>query len=261
MSKYEENKFIFAGCAGVVVLIVFRNNRQHRCSNIHNRRALLAGAYDGNMTCRQLLKHGDLGLGTFDHLDGEMAILNGKVYQIKADGNVYTPSETITTPFASVCEFNPDYSLPLKRGTDYEALKTYVNNVIPNQNVFCAIKITGIFKRMKTRSVPRQQKPYPPLAEVTKNQPVFDMENISGTIVGFRCPPFVKGINVPGYHLHFISDDRRKGGHILAFELISGVCQMDICNRFLLILPEKGEGLGHLDLSKDRSTELEHVEQ
>ena len=223
--------------------------------------ALLAGVYDGSMTCRQLLKHGDFGLGTFDHLDGEMIVLNGKVYQIKADGKIYTPSETMTTPFAAVCEFKPDHSLPLERSTDYKALKVRVNNVIPNQNVFCAIKITGIFKNMKTRSVPRQQKPYQPLVEITKNQPVFDMENISGTVVGFRCPPFVKGINVPGYHLHFISDDCRKGGHILAFELISGVCQMDTCNQFLLILPEKGEGLGRLDLSKDRSAELEHVEQ
>ncbi len=223
--------------------------------------ALLAGAYDGNMACRELLKHGDLGIGTFDHLDGEMTVLNGTVYQIKSDGRVYTPDETITTPFAAVCAFDPDYTLPLENGMDYEALKAYVDSVIANRNVFCALKITGTFKRMKTRAVPRQQKPYPPLIDVTRNQPVFDMENVSGTIAGFRCPPFVRGINVPGYHLHFISDDHKRGGHILDFELISGISQMDVCNRFLLILPEKGEGLEDLDLSKDRSKELEHVEQ
>ncbi len=221
--------------------------------------ALLAGVYDGHISCRQLLEYGDFGLGTFDHLDGEMIVLNRKVYQVKADGNVYTPSETITTPFAAVCGFSSDYTLPLANGTDYETLKKCVNNAVPNQNVFCAIKIKGTFRKMKTRSVPRQQKPYPPLVEVTKNQPAFYMENISGTIVGFRSPPFVKGINVPGYHLHFISDDHSKGGHILSFELISGVSDLDICDRFLLILP--GKGLEHLDLSKNRSKELKRVEQ
>jgi len=223
--------------------------------------ALLAGVYDGNMTCRELLEYGDFGLGTFDHLDGEMAVLDGEVYQVKADGKVYTPSETITTPFATVCDFNPDYTLPLAKGTDYEALKKCVNTAVPNRNIFCAIKVTGVFRKMKTRSVPRQQKPYPPLVEVTKNQPVFNMENISGTIIGFRSPPFVTGINVPGYHLHFISDDHGTGGHILSFELVSGVSELDICNRFLLILPEKGEGLENLDLSKNRSDELQNVEQ
>ena len=60
--------------------------------------ALLAGVYDGNLSCRELVHYGDMGIGTFDHLEGEMIIVNGAVYQVKADGKVYTPDMGIKTP-------------------------------------------------------------------------------------------------------------------------------------------------------------------
>ena len=38
-------------------------------------------------------------------------------------------------------------------------------------------------------------------------------------------------------------------------------CQMDVLDRFFMILPEGGQGLETLNLSKDRTEELEKVEQ
>lgn len=223
--------------------------------------ALLAGVYDGDMSCRELLQHGDFGIGTFNRLDGEMIVLDGKVYQVKVDGKVYVSSAETRTPFACVCNFQSDRTFSILRGANYKAVKSIIDDCIPNQNIFCAIKISGRFKLMKTRSVAAQQKPYRPLAVVIKDQAVFNMKNISGTIVGFRSPPFVKGVNVPGYHLHFISDDHKQGGHILNFELVSGTCEVDICNRYFLVLPDDEDRLKDLDLSKDRSEELEKVER
>ena len=223
--------------------------------------ALLAGLYDGNISCRQLLKYGNLGIGTFDRLEGEMVIINGTVYQIKANGKVYTPDIDIGTPFASVCQFGSDKSLFLKKGMDFTGFEDFINKSVPNNNIFCAIKIVGEFAQMKTRSVPAQKKPYLPLGEVTKNQPEFHMGNVSGTIVGFRCPPFVKGINVPGYHLHFITTDYKQGGHVLSFEISNGKCDIDLCNQFFLILPKDKEAFENVDLSKDRTEELEKVER
>lgn len=223
--------------------------------------ALLAGGYDGNLTLDQLMKHGDFGLGTFDHLDGEMIILDGNIYQVKADGKVYKPALSNKTPFAAVCEFTPDKTIPVKEGTDYKSLEELIDKNIPSKNLFYAIKITGKFDSMKTRSVPRQVKPYPPLNEATSKQSVFNMEKISGTIVGFRCPPYVKGINVPGYHLHFISSDHTRGGHILNFEMSEGLCEIDILDRFYLKLPVNAEDFAKTDLSKDRTKELQGVEK
>lgn len=223
--------------------------------------ALLAGVFDGDTSGNSLLQHGDFGIGTFDHLDGEMLVLDGTIYQIKADGKVYLPDPSIKTPFATVCQFEADESLPVPSGSDFPAVEKLMNAFAPNQNLFYAIKLTGQFQKMKTRSVPGQHKPYPPLKEVTKKQPEFEMENISGTIVGFRCPAFVKGINVPGYHLHFISDDRSKGGHILSFKIKTGRAEIDVLDQYVLTLPSSAQEFAALDLSKDRSAELEDVEK
>jgi len=223
--------------------------------------ALLAGVYDGDLTLGQLKKHGDFGLGTFDHLDGEMILLDGNIYQVKADGKVYTPALSSKTPFATVCEFTPNKTILIKEGTDYKSFEKLIDENISNKNLFYAIKITGQFKSMKTRSVPPQQKPYPPLLEATSKQSVFNMENISGTIVGFRCPPYVNGINVPGYHLHFISSDNIRGGHVLNFETSKDICEIDILDRFFLQLSVNAKDFAKTDLSKDRTKELQGVEK
>jgi len=223
--------------------------------------AILAGAYDGQMTCEELLSHGDFGIGTFDRLDGEMILLDDKVYQVRYDGTVCSPRLGLTTPFASVVAFGADIVKEVQGSMDYQGLETMVNKAAPNVNTFCAVKVIGRFSAVQTRSVPPQEKPYPPLTEVTKHQPVFDLSRLSGTIVGFRSPPYVKGIGVPGYHLHFISDDGTSGGHILQFTLEEGIVEIDVCNRFVMILPEGNTGFGHLDLSRDRSKDLEQSER
>jgi acetolactate decarboxylase len=213
------------------------------------------------MSYRSLLKHGDFGIGTFDRLDGEMILLDGKVYQAKAEGKVCRPDLSVKTPFATVCRFDADKSFPIMPGSDLKTIEHLLDKGFPNQNLFYAIKITGQFMSITTRSVPAQQKPYPPLEEVVRNQPEFDMENVSGTIVGFRCPPYVRGINVPGYHLHFISSDHTQGGHVLSLTVTEGICDVDVLDRYSLALPANTSGFAETDLSEDRSRELDEVEK
>jgi acetolactate decarboxylase len=222
--------------------------------------ALLAGVYDGELTLGELVEHGDFGIGTFDRLDGEMVVLDGEVYQVKADGKVYMPDVSTKTPFATVCNFSAEQSLTIQTGTDMDRLEAIIDSVAPNQNLFYALRIKGEFSHMKTRSVPGQSKPYPPLKEVTANQPEFEMENVSGTLIGFRCPPFVEGTNVPGYHLHFLSTDKTQGGHVLSFELAEGNGELDALDKFILQLPEETEEFAATDLSQNRTRELEEVE-
>ncbi|MCK5739896.1 acetolactate decarboxylase, partial [bacterium] len=130
----------------------------------------------------------------------------------------------------------------------------------PSLNRFYAIQVHGTFSFIKTRSVPRQTEPYPPLAEVAKTQPEFEYEQTTGTLAGFRCPAFVKGINVPGYHLHFLSDDHQTGGHVLAFTLAHGTVQLDETTDFQLRLPE-GAAFEQTDLTNDQTAALEKVEK
>ncbi|MBN1867060.1 acetolactate decarboxylase [Candidatus Sumerlaeota bacterium] len=222
--------------------------------------ALLAGSYDGQMPCAALAKFGGFGIGTFDRLDGEMILLDGEFYQVRADGKVYRPSGRVTTPFACVVAFEPQIDLPLPFRLDYDSLKSAIDSAV-NENAFCAVRVDGRFKRIQVRSVPAQDKPYPPLVEVTKNQAVFDYADIEGTLVGFRCPPFAKGVNVPGYHLHFISTDRSKGGHLLSFDLDGPAsARIDLCHKFYMILPDD-PSLGDIDFTLDRSAQLHKAEE
>ncbi len=222
--------------------------------------ALLNGVYDGETNLKQLVSQGDLGIGTFQALNGEMIVLEGKVYQVTSDGAVRLPDAEMTTPFAAVTFFESDMTHSFPAGTDFKAFKEQLDQLIPTPNIFYAIKLKGTFRKVKTRSVPKQHKPYPPLQEVAKKQPVFEFENVEGTMIGFRCPPYVKGINVPGYHLHFLTKDKKGGGHVLEFNLENAQASLDYTSQFTLILPEE-ENFYATNLKEDKSKELETVER
>ena len=220
--------------------------------------ALMQGIYDGTTPLSELSTHGDFGIGTFHALDGEMIFLNGSFYQAKADGKIYKPEKSTLTPFATVTYFNPEIKYDVSN-MSYPELKLKIDSLMVSSNLFYAIKLHGTFSRVRTRSVPAQQKPYRPLIEVTANQPEFERPSVTGTMSGFYCPPFVTGINVPGYHLHFLSDDQNFGGHILEVELQKGELWLDQINHFRLMLPEEG-GFLNTDLTNDLSDDLEEVE-
>jgi acetolactate decarboxylase len=223
--------------------------------------ALLNGDYHGSITFGDLRRNGTFGIGTFDGLDGEMIGLEGKFYQIKADGIAYPVPDSMTTPFAVVTPFEADKTVPMQDGMDYEGLQRYLDELIPDNSIFYAVKLEGTFKYIKTRSVPRQKEPYPPLVEVVKEQTIFEFHDIKGTIVGFRCPDFIKGgINVPGYHLHFITADRKAGGHLLACQLQDGTIAIDFTSQFHLVLPQQDIASSQSLPNKDRTEELKKVE-
>ena len=222
--------------------------------------ALLAGAYDGQMTLGKLKTRGDFGIGTFDALDGELILLDNTVYQARADGSVHIMPDGATTPFATVVQFDPDQSIPLIGPFTEKGLEQQIDQLAPNRNLFLAVRIDGCFDSIKIRSVPKQTKPYPPLADVAEQQTVFEHTDIAGTLLGFRCPAFVKGINVPNYHLHFISNDRTIGGHVLDLSVTKATLRLDRCNKFFMELTERND-FSALDLTQDRSLELEKVEQ
>lgn len=221
--------------------------------------ALLEGVYDGEITCGELKEKGDFGLGTFDNLDGEMLELDDSIYQVKADGNVYKVKDTETSPFAAVTFFEADIENSTNTEMNSQQLASYIENMLPSQNLIYAIKVTGNFSYMKTRSVTAQEKPYPRLVDVTKDQSVFEFNDTKGTIVGYWMPEFVDGINVPGYHLHFITADRTAGGHILDYTITSGTIEIDSCDAFYLELPENENYLS-TGLSADNEGDLEVAE-
>ena len=222
--------------------------------------ALMQGVYDGVQPVGEIKKHGDFGIGTFDALEGEMIVLEGVVHQAKSDGKIYSVSDNTTTPFATVTYFAPDFNATTGRLMNFSEFSTEMNTHLPSQNMIYAVRMQGTFPHMKVRAIPAQQKPYPTLTDAAKNQSVYTYADARGTVVGFYTPVFFKGINVAGYHLHFISDDRHTGGHILDFEVpVNTEVEYDITPEFEMLLPTSGAFIG-VDLSQDLSQGLVRVE-
>ena len=187
------------------------DSRVYQCTPIN---ALVEGIYEQKIPFAQIRRHGDFGLGTFDQLDGEMVMLDGQIYQMTADGQVNLVGDQALTPFACVTFFKPMTQDTLTGQTDYPAFLQWLLNLLPSPNIFYALRIDGVFAHVKVRSVPKQES-YRPLVEVAREQPVFEFHEIEGTLAGFFTPGFMASINVPGLHLHFLSADRRHGGHLL----------------------------------------------
>ena len=236
------------------------NHGAHEIFQSSTINALLKGIYDGDMTYGQLREHGDFGLGTFNGLDGEMIALDGMFYQIKSDGVAYPVDDAQKTPFAVVQFFQQDFQEELDREMKYDQLKSYFYTALPARNLFYAIRIDGFFAYIETRSVPRQIEPYPPLEEVVKEQPVFELNDVQGTLVGFRFPDYAQGLNVPGYHLHFITAERKAGGHVLDFRLKRGKLTAEHTSNFHMELPREGAFLG-ADLAEDQREAIHRVEE
>lgn len=199
--------------------------------------ALLDAVYDGDMTVAELLKHGNFGLGTFNALDGEMIVEDGVAHQFRADGLASDAGGELKTPFACVTWFEPEKTVSIEGPCDREEFEARVGELINNPNIFAAIRFTGHFEKVETRTVFCQHRPYPPMLEVVAKQPTFTMTERKGVMLGFFTPPYMQGINVAGFHLHFLSEDQKHGGHVTDYRLGKGKLEVARISDLDLSLP------------------------
>jgi acetolactate decarboxylase len=222
--------------------------------------ALLEGVYDGDLTVATLRQRGDFGLGTLNGLDGEMVQIDGQVFQVRSDGKARRVPDDALVPFADTTFFDADHSVTVEKPLSFQEMTAYLDTLLPSRNIFYAIRIEGTFAHVKTRSVPRQAKPYPRLAEVVKTQPTFEFRNQRGVMAGFWTPNYAAGLNVPGYHFHFLTAERTGGGHVLECTLRTVKISVDDTPRFHLDLPRTREFQAAV-LDTDRRSELNAVEK
>lgn len=225
--------------------------------------SLMLGNYYGFITLEELLENGDTGMGTLDGLDGEMIILDGVAYQAKADGTIATPDKSVTSPFGCVAKFVSEKKAVLSAASSLEELGKLLTAQIPEteRNLFHMAKIKACFPRIMLRSVGKQKEPYIPINSAMKNdQKVFTLENAEGTAVALYCPNYMDRVNMYGWHLHFITEDKKRGGHVLDLEISSA--EADICSldSHIMRLPRNGI-FGQLDMtlvSKDDVCKAEY---
>lgn len=180
--------------------------------------SLQNGCFDGSTTVGEAKTHGNLGVGAFDHLDGEMVMVDGVVYRMLSDSSAEVAADTETLPFCMVIPFEPEVTRDLPDSTTTGDIGNLVAEIAGTRNLFVAFRLHGTFGRLHTRSLPRQATPYPRLEEVEETQPEYHYADVSGLMVGFSAPTYAGRIAPGGFHLHVVDDARTIGGHVIDFQ-------------------------------------------
>ena len=211
----------------------------------------------------ELLLHGDTGLGTFEDVNGEMILMDGHCYRADQDGHITgVPPET-GVPFAAVAGLTGEQQFALADMPDIEAVRTELTRKIEERfglNSMHVVRIDGLFDMIDARSEAPYRSHHVSLKEMLgKTQKAFVFENIRGSLVGVYFPDYMDGINMPGWHLHFLSEDRSKGGHVFDVRLREGTAKVDKITNIEINLPKEA-AFDTYSLKQDLQAEIKSVE-
>ena len=220
--------------------------------------AVVEGVFGGALQVKDLIDHGNFGLGTFEQLDGEGILLDGVCWQVRADGSLIKAPQEETIPFWVATHFEAERNLTVSSIQSLQELGEQIDPVRPGANFFVAIRITGVFEHVAMRTVSRVPEGTG-LLEASSKQTTFNAEQVSGTLVGFWSPTHTTSLNIPGYHFHFLADDYSSGGHVLDVKADTLKIELDFQSNLRLVLPETKQFL-EADLSRDISEELHQAE-
>ena len=220
--------------------------------------ALVEGISQGVVTVGELKRHGDLGLGTFADLDGEMVVLDGHFWKVPGTGAIREAVDSDLTPFAVVTDFHPEKTVELQSVNSIDDLLRQLDAVRKSNNLFFAVRIDGRASHLHTRAVCK--KAGAGLVDAAASQTEFRFTDVSGSLVGFWTPAYAKSVNIAGWHLHFLSDDHARGGHLLDIRGSGFKAQIEHLDDFRMAIPESAQFL-RADLSKDPTQAINKAER
>ena len=233
-----------------------KTNKLYQISTLN---ALMMGDYKGSCSVEDLLKKGDTGIGTYDGLNGEAIILNGVAYDGLATGEVIQMDLKDTLPFATVAKFDEDVKESKLSFESINDFKQQMQKLISDKlNYFYMVKMEGTFN-VKVRSCFKQCEPYEPLYKVAKDQREYEYQDIEGYVIGIYCPNYVEGMNLPGWHIHFLDKKFSKGGHILELSSKNALFKVNLLDEWNLVLPHNKE-FATWNLKEDLKEKTEAVE-
>lgn len=182
--------------------------------------AMRRGIYEGTYTVKELKTHGNFGLGTFNHLNGELIALDGVIYRIPPSGQVEVAADTLQSPFTSLSFFSADLKKTIHFTGNFEELQKKIEEMLPSKNLPFAIKIEGLWDAITVGGAePITASDTTALAILMKTRPQYSEEAIKGTMVGYFTPSLMSNIDLSPFHFHFISEDRNFAGHLMTGNL------------------------------------------
>src|SRR6478736_5827151 len=113
----------------------------HTVFQVSTSGALVAGVYDREVSVQTILEHGNFGLGTFANLDGEMVVVDGRVYQIQGTGQVTEADRDAGAPFAVVAWFDADTDVSIPSVASFRDLEAYCDGFRHSGNIFYALRL------------------------------------------------------------------------------------------------------------------------
>ena len=234
-----------------------KTNKMYQVSTLNN---LMKGDYNGVVTVKELLSHGDTGIGTYDGLDGEAIIYKGKAYDGRAVGEAFLMNDQDKIAFSTVANFNEDVEEDSISFDSIEDFKKLMEEKLPSTNYFYMIKMEGTFS-VRLRSCFKQEKPYEPLYKVACDQREFEYHDVKGHVIGVYCPNYVEGMNLPGWHIHFLQCEKKPflGGHILKLSGNNIKVKLNKIDEWDVVLPSSKE-FASWDLKEDLKAKTAAVE-
>jgi acetolactate decarboxylase len=193
--------------------------------------ALADGDWQDHLTVGELRRRGSLGLGTCDALDGEMTLLDGQAWRACANGSIVRVADAERAPFAVVTTFTADATLTIRRPLEHAELLWTIRAVADEPDASFAIRFDGALDTVRARSVAPQYLPNRARSLVAATQQGhFTLGPTVGTLVGFSFARWADDFEPPGVHLHAITADRRRGGHVLRARVGPGTLRFDALN-------------------------------
>ena len=237
---------------------------QNRMYQVSTLQALALGYTKTVISVSELLQNGDTGLGTFEDVNGEMIIMDGHCYQARWDGAVSEANPNAGVPFSAVARLLGERQFEMSEKQDIESIRTELTQRIEEHfglNSMHVVRIDGEFEKVDARSEEPYRSHHITLKEVLdKKQTSFVFENIRGSLVGVYFPDHMDGINMPGWHLHFLSEDRTKGGHVFNVVMKKGTVRLDKISRIEIDLP-KAAAFDTYSLKQASEEEIKKVEK
>ncbi len=234
-----------------------------RMYQVSTLQALALGYSRAVITAGELLQKGDTGLGTFEDVNGEMIVMEGTCYRADQNGRIAPVPPETGVPFAAVARLSGEQRFPLEDLPDIEALRRELTRNIEERfglNSMHVVRIDGEFDKVDARSEAPYRSHHVSLKEILgETQNAFLFENIRGSLVGVYFPDYMDGINMPGWHLHFLSEDRAKGGHVFDVCLHKARAMVDKISGIEIDLPREA-AFDTYSLKQDLQAEIQSVE-
>ena len=189
--------------------------------------------------------------------------MDGNCYRADQEGNVTVVDPGTGVPFAAVARLYGAQRFPLENMPDITSVRVELTRKIEERfglNSMHIVKIDGVFEKVDARSEAPYRSHHVTLKKIlSENQKAFLFENIRGSLVGVYYPDYMDGINMPGWHLHFLSEDRSRGGHVFDVSIREGAAQVDKISDIFIHLPKEA-AFDTYSLSQDLHDEIQSVE-